>query len=101
MQAFQNPARQTLVSDLAGPKHLLNALALNSMAVNSSRAIGPAFAGLLIATIGVTGSYYVQAAMFMLATVWTIQMRIPKRSPESAGSPGSRFFKASRAALLT
>ena len=32
VQAFQNPARQTLVSDVAGPKHLLNALALNSMA---------------------------------------------------------------------
>ena len=45
-QAFQNPARQTLVSDVAGPKHLINALALNSMAVNSSRAVGPAFAGL-------------------------------------------------------
>ncbi len=59
VQAFQNPARQTLVSDIAGPRHLINALALNSMALNSSRAVGPAFAGLLIATIGVHGSYYV------------------------------------------
>jgi MFS family permease len=84
VQAFQNPARQTLVSDIAGRKHLINALALNSMALNSSRAIGPALAGLLIATIGVHGSYYVQAFMFLLATVWTIQMRIPERGPESA-----------------
>src|SRR5262245_50349966 len=53
------------------------------MALNSSRAVGPAFAGLLIATVGVHGSYYVQAAMFLLATVWTIQMRIPERSRES------------------
>src|SRR4029077_9803158 len=42
VQAFQNPARQTLVSDIAGPRHLINALALNSMAINSSRAVGPA-----------------------------------------------------------
>jgi len=83
VQAFQNPARQTLVSDIAGSKHLINALALNSMALNSSRAIGPAFAGFLIATIGVHGCYYVQAFMFLLATVWTIQMRIPERSRES------------------
>jgi MFS family permease len=83
VQAFQNPARQTLVSDVAGPRYLLNALALNSMALNSSRAIGPAFAGLLIATVGVHGSYYVQAVMFLLATVWTIQMRIPERGRES------------------
>ena len=83
VQAFQNPARQTLVSDIAGPKHLINALALNSMAINSSRAVGPALAGLLIATVGVYGSYYVQAFMFMLATMWTIQMRIPVRGRES------------------
>jgi MFS family permease len=83
VQAFQNPARQTLVSDVAGPRHLMNALALNSMATNSSRAVGPAFAGLLIATIGVQGSYYVQSFMFALATMWTVQMRIPERGSES------------------
>ena len=94
VQAFQNPARQTLVSDVAGPKHLLNALALNSMALNSSRAVGPAFAGLLIATVGVHGSYYVQAFMFLLATVWTIQMRIPERSPESARVAQESLFQS-------
>jgi MFS family permease len=82
VQAFQNPARQTLVSDVAG-RHLINALALNSMATNSSRAVGPAFAGLLIATIGVHGSYYVQAFMYMLATMWTVQMHVPERSGDS------------------
>jgi MFS family permease len=84
VQAFQNPARQTLVSDFAGPKHLINALALNAMALNTSRAVGPALAGLLIASVGVHGSYYVQAVMFLLATVWTIQMRMPERDRESA-----------------
>src|SRR5215470_12841886 len=84
VQAFQNPARQTLVSDLAGRRHLINALALNSMALNTSRALGPAFAGLLIATVGVHGSYYVQAFMFLLATVWAMQMRVPERGHESA-----------------
>ena len=93
VQAFQNPARQILVNDLAGRRHLMNALALNSMAVNSSRAVGPAFAGLLIATIGVHGSYYVQAAMFLLATVWTIQMHIPERSRESARVARESLFK--------
>jgi len=97
VQAFQNPARQTLVSDIAGPRHLINALALNSMALNSSRAVGPAFAGLLIATIGVHGSYYVQAVMFLLATMWTIQMRIPERSPESARVARESLFQSIKA----
>jgi MFS family permease len=97
VQAFQNPARQTLVSDIAGSKHLINALALNSMALNSSRAVGPAFAGFLIATIGVHGSYYVQAFMFLLATVWTFQMRIPERSQESVRVAQEPFFKSIQA----
>ena len=83
VQAFQNPARQTLISDLVRPRHLINALALNSMALNTSRAVGPALAGLLIATVGVHGSYYVQAVMFLFATVWTMQMRVPERGRES------------------
>jgi MFS family permease len=94
VQAFQNPARQTLVSDFAGPKHLINALALNSMALNSSRAVGPAFAGLLIATVGVHGSYYVQAVMFLVATIWTVQMRIPERSRESDRVRGEPIFQS-------
>jgi MFS family permease len=97
VQAFQNPARQTLVSDIAGPRHLINALALNSMAVNSSRAVGPAFAGLLIATVGVHGSYYVQAVMYVLATMWTIQMRIPERGPESVLLAREPLFQSIKA----
>ena len=56
VQAFQQPARQTLISDIVGARHLMNALALNSMALNVSRAVGPALAGVLIALIGAHGS---------------------------------------------
>jgi len=99
VQAFQNPARQTLISDIVGRKHLINALALNSMATNSSRAVGPAFAGILIATIGVHGSYYVQAVMFALATMWTIQMRVPERGPESLRVAREPFFQSVKAGI--
>jgi MFS family permease len=97
VQAFQNPARQTLVSDVAGPRHLINALALNSMATNSSRALGPACAGLLIATLGVHGSYYVQAFMYVLATMWTVQMQIPERGREPVRVAGEPLFQSIKA----
>jgi len=77
-QAFQQPARQVLISDLVGEKHLLNAISLNSAARGVSRMVGPAIAGLLIAAIGVGFSYFAQAAIFVLATIWTIQMRVPQ-----------------------
>jgi MFS family permease len=99
VQAFQNPARQTLISDIVGRRHLMNALALNSMAVNSSRAVGPAVAGILIAIIGVHGSYYVQATMYLLATVWTAQMRVPNRGLESARVAKEPFFQSVKAGI--
>ena len=79
VQAFQQPARQTLVSDIVGPEKLMNALALNSAALNASRALGPAAAGAFIAITGVEGSYYLQALMYAIATIWTFQMRVPER----------------------
>ena len=97
VQAFQSPARQTLISDIVGSRHLINALALNSMALNSSRAVGPAIAGLLIATVGVHGSYYVQAFMYIIATIWTMQMRIPERSREFAGVANEPLWQSIKA----
>jgi len=99
VQAFQQPARQTLISDIVGARHLLNALALNAMALNVARALGPAAAGLLIAFIGAHGSYYTQAAMFVLATLWTMQMAIPERSPESAAVRREPFMRSIVAGL--
>ena len=82
-QAFQAPGRQALINDLVGREHLLNAIALNSAAVNLSRSVGPAISGILIQTLGVDMSYFIQAGLFALATVWIIQIRVP----ESHGSP--------------
>ena len=94
VQAFQQPSRQTLISDIVGARHLMNALALNAMALNVSRALGPALAGLLIAFIGAHGSYYTQAAMFVLATVWTWQMTMPTRSQESVAARREPFWQS-------
>jgi MFS family permease len=79
VQAFQQPARQTLIGDIVGDRRLMNALALNSTALNGSRTIGPAVAGGLIAALGIAGSYYVQGFMYIISTVWTAQMRVPER----------------------
>jgi len=42
----------------------------------------------------VHGSYYVQAAMFMVATIWTVQMRIPERGRESARVAREPLFQS-------
>jgi MFS family permease len=50
--AFDNPARQSFVSEVAGPDHLPNAIGLNSATFHSARIVGPALAGLMIGAIG-------------------------------------------------
>ena len=50
--AFENPARQSFMLEMVGPEHLRNAVSLNSVLVNVARTIGPAVAGILIATVG-------------------------------------------------
>jgi MFS family permease len=50
--AFDNPARQTFVAEIAGPEHLPNAIGLNSAAFHAARIVGPAVAGLVIAAFG-------------------------------------------------
>jgi len=99
VQAFQQPARQTLISDIVGARYLMNALALNAMAMNVARALGPAMAGILIVLTGTHGSYYAQAVMFVLATLWTVQMVVPVRSPEAAAARREPFWHSVTAGL--
>ena len=80
LQAFQQPARQALISDLVGDRYIMNAVALNSAVLNLSRSIGPAVAGYLIAWVGSDGSYFAQSLVYFVATIWTFQMRVPQKS---------------------
>src|SRR5262245_34103696 len=50
--ALMMPAWSAIVPDLVKPNELTAAVALNGIAVNISRAIGPAIAGLLVAAVG-------------------------------------------------
>ncbi len=96
-QAFQQPARQTIISDIVEKKHLLNAISLNSVATNVSRSVGPAIGGILIHAFGVDISYFIQAGLFALATIWTVQIKIPEThmSSELSSRMASQSFFSS------
>jgi MFS family permease len=61
---FENPARQAFVLEMVGSEHLRNAVTLNSVIVNAARAVGPAVAGVMIATTGVGTCFLVNAGSF-------------------------------------
>jgi MFS family permease len=63
--AFENPARQSFMLEMVGPEYLRNAVSLNSTLVNVARVIGPAVAGILIATVGTGVCFLINAVSFI------------------------------------
>ena len=59
------PVRQAFTVELAGKERYPGAIALNSFGFNTSRLIGPALAGLLIAGFGLSWSYLANALSFL------------------------------------
>ncbi len=67
--AFDGPSRQAMVVELVGKKYLTNAIALNSVAFNASRIIGPAIAAMFVASIGLSGCFYINGVSFVAVIV--------------------------------
>ncbi|HXW78228.1 MAG TPA: MFS transporter [Acidimicrobiales bacterium] len=72
--AFENPARQSFVREMVGGDQVRNAVSLNSTMVNAARAIGPAVAGVLIATVGVAACFFLNALSFVAVVYSLVSM---------------------------
>ena len=79
--AFENPARQSFMLEMVGPEHLRNAVSLNSVLVNIARVIGPAVAGILIATVGEGVCFLVNAASFVAVVASLTTMNLSALEP--------------------
>jgi MFS family permease len=79
--AFENPARQAFVLEMVGPRDLRNAVSLNSVLVNAARAVGPAVAGVLIATVGTGVCFLVNAGSFVAVVASLIYMDVELLTP--------------------
>ena len=77
--------------ELVPRTHLQPAIALNSMGINISRAIGPALAGFLITAIGLSAPFFVNAASHVFIIVALLLWKQPARQasilpPEPIGA---------------
>ena len=50
------PSRSAIISEIVGPKTLMNAISLNNLGMNVFRVASPALAGFLVDTVGFAGS---------------------------------------------
>ena len=106
VSAFDAPARQTFVSDLVAESDLSNAVALNSTSFNAARMIGPAIAGVLIASAGTGPVFLINAASFAavlasLALLRAAELHHTTRVPRARGSFAEGFRYVLRRPDLT
>jgi MFS family permease len=75
IEVFSWPARAAIVPGLVPPSHLMNAITLTSMILQSSFLVGPAIAGVLIDHMGLAPSYFISASFFAPAILAVLAMR--------------------------
>ena len=85
INAFDIPARQSFVVQMVDQREDLgNAIALNSSMVNGARLVGPAIAGLLVASVGEGICFVLNAVSYLAVIVALAAMRIPPASPRQS-----------------
>jgi MFS family permease len=87
--AFDGPASQTFVSELVGDKDLSNAVGLNSTSFNVARMVGPAIAGVLLASLGTGWAFMVNAASYLAVLGALAWLRTRVRAAPHAGVHGA------------
>lgn len=106
INAFDIPARQSLIVELAGKQDLLNAISLNSAMFNGARIVGPGIAGILVSGFGEGMCFLLNGISFVAVIACLLAMRLPRREETRHESPwthlkeGFRFVYAHRAVRL-
>ena len=104
--AFDNPARRSLVTELVPPAEITNATSLNTAVMTSSRIVGPALGAVLVGVVG-TGTCFLingvtfSAIIFSLTALRTAEM-FPSAPRARGGQPvrDALRFVAGRRNLL-
>ena len=91
--AMRWPVYAAIVPELVPRRELPTAIALNGIAMNTSRIIGPIVAGALIASFGTGYVFLLNAVLSLAAGLVIMRWRL---EPNSSVLPGERFFGAMR-----
>lgn len=91
VNCVDNPTRQSFVIEMVGQDRLVNAVSLNSVIIETARIIGPAFAGLIIATLGVVPCFAINVLTFvaMIGALWSMDPRALNAPPPAVRKRGA------------
>ena len=88
VNAFDMPTRQAFVAEIVGKDDLMNAVALNSALFNTTRVLGPAIAGLLLARFGATVCFVLNAVSYAPVVVG-LALMATRGTPAAGSGDGS------------
>lgn len=98
--AFNQPARNALIPNLVPDQIMLNAFALNQVAMNFMRVVAPGIAGVLIGWFEVRAAFVGAVALFAVVIVATIMMKAPgARSVSETESASGQLLEGLRYVL--
>ena len=88
VNVFDNPVRQSMISDLVGRADLSNAVLLNSITINAARIFGAAAGGLIAAGLGLALCFALNGLSFLvvvltMALMDTSAIARPPRTPRA------------------
>ncbi|HEY0536030.1 MAG TPA: MFS transporter [Actinoplanes sp.] len=89
VNVFDNPARQSMISDLVGRSHLSNAVLLNSITINAARIFGAAAGGLIAAGLGLALCFALNGLSFLIVvlTMFLMDTSTIARPPRTPRAP--------------
>ena len=88
VNAFDVPARQSMMIHMAGKDNLLGAISLNSAAFNTARILGPSLGGMMVARFGEGVCFLINGLSFFGLIIGMLLMRFP---PVVRASPGAAW----------
>jgi MFS family permease len=77
LEAFEIPARQSLIVRLVNKEDLQNAIALNSGGFNLARILGPSLAAIVISSLGIAWCFGINAISYLAVFIGILLIRLP------------------------
>ena len=107
--SIAQPMRQALIANTVPPEAFGNAFATNSLTITGTRIFGPFVGGILIANLGFTANFLMEAAFYASMVLVFIPLRTPYQltttrrriSPVNAFGEGIRFIRREQPVILT
>lgn len=96
INAFDIPARQSLLIQMTSKEDLLSAISLNSAVFNAARGVGPGIAGLLVAALGEGVCFLLNGFSFLAVIGGLLAMRLRPFERQPAESPWQRLVDGFR-----